>query len=155
MSLDEITNFVTLSDRLGTAGQPTVQQYESVRDAGYEVVINLATPDSKNAISNESEVVTSHGLSYFQIPVVWLEPTKDNFRLFTDLMDALEGRKVFVHCVVNHRVSAFVFLYRTIRKRMDPVETKADMEQLWTPHGVWEEFVDTILAEHDVDYFSI
>ena len=101
MSLDKITNFVTLSDRVGTAGQPTVQQYESVRDAGYEVVINLATPDSKNAIPNESEVVTSHGLSYFQIPVVWLEPTKDDFRLFTDLMDALEDRKVFVHCVVT------------------------------------------------------
>jgi len=29
------------------------------------------------------------------------------------------------------------------------------MEQIWSPDGVWEEFVDEILSEHDVNYFSI
>ena len=71
MSCTSITNFVALSDLIGTAGQPTPDQYQSVKDEGYELVINLATPDSKGAIPNESEVVTSLGTSYFQIPVVW------------------------------------------------------------------------------------
>ena len=155
MSCSSITNFVELSNRIGTAGQPTSGQYQSVKDEGYEVVINLAPPDSKGAIPNESEVVTSLGMSYFQIPVVWQEPTRKDFDLFVGLMNTLTSTKTFVHCVVNHRVSAFMFLYRTTQDGMDPLEAKADMEQLWTPHGVWEEFVDSILADHDIDYFSI
>ena len=155
MSCTSITNFVALSDLIGTAGQPTPDQYQSVKDEGYELVINLATPDSKGAIPNESEVVTSLGTSYFQIPVVWQSPTRQDFDLFTGLMDGLVARKTFVHCVVNHRVSAFMFLYRTTQQGMDPLEAKNDMEQLWTPHGVWEEFVDTSLTDHNIDYFSI
>ena len=155
MSCSSITNFLSLSDLIGTAGQPTPEQYPSVRDGGYEVVINLATPDSKDAISNESEVVTSLGVSYFQIPVIWQEPTRKDFDLFVGLMKTLATTKTFVHCVVNHRVSAFMFLYRTTQDGMDPPLAKSDMEQLWNPHGVWEEFVDSVLADHDIDYFSI
>ena len=43
MSCTSITNFVALSDLIGTAGQPTPDQYQSVKDEGYELVINLAT----------------------------------------------------------------------------------------------------------------
>ena len=155
MSCSSITNFLALSDHIGTAGQPTAEQVPFVRDENYEVVINLATPDSKGAIPNESEVVTSLGMSYFQIPVVWQEPTRKDFELFVGLMKTLQSTRTFIHCVVNHRVSAFMFLYRTTQGRMDPLEAKGDMEQLWTPHGVWEEFVDGILADHNIDYFSI
>ena len=153
--MSDITNFVALTDLIGTAGQPRADQYPAVREEGYEVVINLATPDSKGAIPNESEVVTAMGLSYFQIPVVWQEPTLVDFELFTGLMHSVVERKTFAHCVVNYRVSAFMFLYRTTQLGLDPVDAKADMEKLWTPSGVWEEYVDRILTDHDIDYFSI
>ena len=70
-------------------------------------------------------------------------------------MHSVVERKTFAHCVVNYRVSAFMFLYRTTQLGLDPVDAKADMEKLWTPSGVWEEYVDRILTDHDIDYFSI
>ena len=42
-----------------------------------------------------------------------------------------------------------------IRAMGSKSEAKALMEEIWTPNGVWEEFVDEILRDHDVDYFSI
>jgi hypothetical protein len=53
------------------------------------------------------------------------------------------------------RVSAFTFLYRIVHQKVDPTEARDLMNQIWTPNPVWEEFVDEILQEHDIDYFSI
>jgi protein tyrosine phosphatase (PTP) superfamily phosphohydrolase (DUF442 family) len=74
MSLYEIYNFIQVDDRLGTSGQPLAAQFQSISDAGYGTLINLATPDSKGAMPNEGEIVTTLGLTYVQIPVVWSEP---------------------------------------------------------------------------------
>ena len=38
MPIDEIKNFIPVSDRLGTAGQPSEAQLRDVAGAGFEVV---------------------------------------------------------------------------------------------------------------------
>src|SRR5215510_14560038 len=60
--LSEIYNFRAVGDRLGTAGQPTEQQFQAIRDAGYEVVLNIALPTSDNALPNEGSLVTGLGM---------------------------------------------------------------------------------------------
>ena len=40
--LSDIYRFQAVTANLGTAGQPTAEQFDAVKDAGYEVVINLA-----------------------------------------------------------------------------------------------------------------
>ena len=40
--LSDIYRFQSVTANLGTAGQPTAEQFDAVKDAGYEVVINLA-----------------------------------------------------------------------------------------------------------------
>ena len=154
MSLDEIDNFIRVDDRLGTSGQPLASQFQSIGDAGYETLINLAMPDSKGAVPNEGEIVTSLGMTYVHIPVAWDAPKVSDWKQFADLLNASE-RKTHAHCVVNMRVSAFTFLYRIIHQDVDPAEAKELMSRIWSPNGIWEEFVDEILREHDVDYFSI
>ncbi len=155
MGVQEINHFLAISDQIGTSGQPTRGQFEDIKIAGYEVVVNLAMPDSENAIPEEGSLVTSKGMRYVHIPVVWQEPTLDDLSFFRDTMDSHTERKVFVHCVVNMRVSAFTFLYRVISLKVDPVEAKARMAEIWEPQGVWEMFVDEALQEHGVDYFDL
>jgi hypothetical protein len=41
-SLESIFNFLALSKTLITAGQPTEQQLVTVKDGGYQTVVNLA-----------------------------------------------------------------------------------------------------------------
>jgi hypothetical protein len=56
--LSEIYSFRAIGAKLGTAGQPTQRQFQTVREGGFEAVINLALPTSDNAIPNEGSVVT-------------------------------------------------------------------------------------------------
>ena len=81
-------------------------------EGGYEVLINLALLDSPGALPNEGTLVTVLGLQYFHIPVVWESPQPSDLDQFFKTMQRNQNRKVFVHCVLNMRVSVFVFLYR-------------------------------------------
>jgi len=153
--LSHLTNFIPIDDHLGTAGQPTADQIADIGAAGYEVVINLAISDLEKSLSNEGDLVAQQGMQYVHIPVVWDDPQKSDFELFAEVLNAHADSQVFVHCVVNMRVSAFIFLYRIVHRGVDPLEAKTTMQQIWDPHGVWEALVDEILGEHGVDYFDI
>jgi protein tyrosine phosphatase (PTP) superfamily phosphohydrolase (DUF442 family) len=115
--IEDIANFLQISDRLATAGQPTVEQYPAIVGAGYQVVINLALNDSPNALADEGAIARALGLEYIQIPVAWNAPTLADFQAFRTAMDPNLDAKIFVHCAANKRVSAFVYLYRIYRVR--------------------------------------
>ena len=145
--LAEIRNFHAISDKLGTAGQPDEDQFRLIREAGFEVVINLALPTSDNAIANEGSIVTSLGMSYFHIPVDFLCPQSKDFKLFCQLMEAFEGRPVFVHCAANMRVSVFVYLYRVIVQGVTIANAEQDLHAIWHPNPTWKQFIDEQLIQ--------
>jgi protein tyrosine phosphatase (PTP) superfamily phosphohydrolase (DUF442 family) len=146
--IENIYNFIQLSDRIATAGQPTIEQYPAIATAGYQVVINLALKESMNAIKNEDAIATNLGIEYIHIPVLWETPTVENFREFARVMDANLERKIFIHCAANMRVSAFVYLYRQIYLGIDEATARQDLVKIWAPNQVWQEFIDRILAIH-------
>ena len=61
-ALSSIYNYHALPENLGSSGQPTGEQFATIRAAGYEVVINLAMPDSENAIADEGRMVSELSL---------------------------------------------------------------------------------------------
>ena len=137
----DILNYLSLSPLIGTASQPTEAQLRTIRQAGYEVVINLATPTSTNALPDEVGLVAALGMTYVPIPVLWDKPNLDDLNAFFDALDMYAGRKVFVHCVLNWRVSTFMYLYRVIRLGI-PHETAVwDMLSIWEPDEIWSQFV--------------
>ncbi|MGB0579058.1 MAG: protein tyrosine phosphatase family protein, partial [Limisphaerales bacterium] len=89
-----IDNYLEIDDSLGTAGQPTIEQFDLLQDAGFETVINLALPTSDNAIANEGSIVTGHGQRYVHIPVDFAAPRNQDFHLFTAIMDECRDQKV-------------------------------------------------------------
>src|SRR4051812_47455597 len=115
-NLSAIRAFRAISAKLGTAGQPTAEQLRSIKEAGFEAVVNLALPTSDNAIADEGSLVTKLGMAYAHIPVNFQAPKPEDFRAFSKVMQAFEDRPMFVHCAANMRVSAFVFLYRVLHQ---------------------------------------
>lgn len=79
-ALAAIYHFLKLSDQVSTAGQPTAAQFSVIQEAGYQVVINLAPLQSSNALPNEQTIVEALGMEYIHIPVLWDDPTPENFR---------------------------------------------------------------------------
>lgn len=145
MTLAEIYGFRAIGGRLGTAGQPSEEQFRAIREAGFEAVINLALPTSDNALANEGSIVTGLGMSYVHIPVDFKMPTAQDFRAFCRVLEAFEGRRAFVHCAANMRVSAFVFLYRVLQERTPRAEAERDLHAIWQPDEVWSRFIENQL----------
>lgn len=141
--IEDIDNFLQVSDRLATAGQPTIEQYPAIAAAGYELVINLALTDSPRALVNEAAIAHNLGLEYLQIPVQWTAPTLADFAAFTSAMDAATDRPVFVHCAANKRVSVFVYLYRRYLG-IEEIVARQDLAKIWTPEPIWQDFIDAI-----------
>jgi uncharacterized protein (TIGR01244 family) len=143
-----ITNLTILNDSLWSAGQPTRAQLAEVAEAGFETVINLALATSDNAIADEAEVAQSLGMEYVHIPVVWDAPQPENLREFMDAMDARADEKVFVHCAMNYRASAFVALWRVLRQGYEEGEAFATQKTIWdlSEYPVWEKFVRESLS---------
>lgn len=146
-----ITNFLQIDPKLATAGQPTRKQLEAVRDAGYEVVINLLPAGVDGALPGEAEAVRSLGMEYAHIPVVWSAPTRKDLTRFFAALDERRERKVFVHCLLNMRVTAFVFLYRVLREGAPVEEARAIMRPVWTPNGAWAKFIEENLSADFAD----
>jgi protein tyrosine phosphatase (PTP) superfamily phosphohydrolase (DUF442 family) len=145
--MEQVLNYVPISDALGTAGQPLAEQFAAIRAAGYEVVINLAMPDSTNALPNEGELVGAQGMEYVHIPVVWESPTAQDLERFFAVMDQTRERKVFAHCALNMRVSCFVFLYRVLRLGVPAEVAWPDVLGIWQPNEIWQRFVDQMLEQ--------
>jgi protein tyrosine phosphatase (PTP) superfamily phosphohydrolase (DUF442 family) len=146
--MERIPNFLAVSDQLGTAGQPAPEQFATIRDAGYEAVVNLAMPNSTDALPNEAELVREQGLEYVHIPVVWEAPTLADLARFLAVMDRYQGRKVLVHCAMNMRVSCFVLLFRVLRQGVPLEEATEMMHRIWQPDEVWQAFVERALAHY-------
>ena len=140
--LEDIYQFVQLSDRVATAGQPTEIQYPAIATAGYQTVINLALKESANALPNEDMIASNLGLAYIHIPVLWEAPTLENFQEFVNVMNANKDRKIFVHCAANMRVSAFMYLYRQLHNQIDEETAQLDLAKIWAPNEVWQNFID-------------
>ncbi len=81
-------------------------------------------------------------MSYVHIPVDFAQPKESDFEVFAGVLDAFRGRRVFIHCAMNMRVSAFVFLYRVLRGEATQTEALRDLKAIWEPDGTWARFIE-------------
>jgi len=140
--LETVRNFQSISAELSSAGQIGYAQIPLLDEEGYQVVVNLAVADEERN-GREGFLVAEAGLAYVHIPVDWEAPSLEDLELFFDVMEANEGRKVFVHCFANMRASAFVYLYRTLVQGVAEEEARATMNEVWDPQEL-EQWADLI-----------
>ena len=142
--LQDVYNYVLISDRLSTGGQIAYDQVSLLKEAGYDLVINLASA-SEGGNALEGFLVAKEGLTYINIPVPFSNPPMRDLQMFFDVMEANRDRKVFVHCAANMRASAFVYLYRTLVQNVSDEEALPAMLEIWNPDEVeaWSNLVRT------------
>lgn len=147
--IEDVRNFRAIDGRLVTCGQPTEAQLAAARNAGVDVVINLALHDDpRYSLADERGTVEALGMTYRHIPVQFGQPTESDLVAFFDAMDATRDQHVLVHCAANYRVTAFLGLYRRLRQGW-PVDRAFElMGTVWTPDKVWAGFIASMLAKH-------
>ena len=141
-------NLVEFSPEITSSGQPSERDFAQMVEQGYTTVVNLALSNSSNALAGEDTLVTELGLAYVHIPIVWETPTPAQFQLFAAVMQQLRGQKVWVHCALNMRVSAFLYLYNRLYLGADSTEAGELLEKIWQPNPTWAAFIDLVMRQH-------
>jgi uncharacterized protein (TIGR01244 family) len=149
MASADIYNYIKVDEEIVTGGQPTAQQLESLAAEGFKGVINLAPVDPERSPANEGELLRSHGLAYYHIPVDWEDPKESDFAAFEQAMQQRPAGKTLIHCMANYRVTAFYSLYA--RKHLGWSEVQADQfrARIWqgSDYPAWREFITRMGAQ--------
>ena len=143
-----LPNEITWRDKLVSSAQPAKADFEQIKKRGFEMVVNLAPPQSMGSIENEGGLVATLGLRYVNIPVDWEKPTLDEFRFFSGVIKAGAGKSILVHCQANMRASAFTFLYRVIHDNAAVNEALPKLTGIWAPNKVWKKFIEETLQAY-------
>jgi len=133
-------NFVAVSERIHTSGQPSAAQLGGLKDKGYGLVVNLAPPTTLGSISDEGMLVARTGISYLNIPVDWHSPRYEDFELFGNVLEHSGSMRVLVHCQVNRRASVFTFLFQVVHDGAAPNRAWENVNAVW------------VLKRHKIDY---
>jgi protein tyrosine phosphatase (PTP) superfamily phosphohydrolase (DUF442 family) len=149
-AITHIKNYLTISETLGTGGQPDAEELAALKAEGYATIINLDVGTSQRSLQGEDHIVAQQGIDYVHIPVVWERPTLEDLERFFAAMDARQEQKIFVHCVLNMRVSCFVYLYRVIKQGVPEPQARKAMRKIWEPNATWQAFIEEALAAYDV-----
>ena len=144
LTMEDILNYYQVNNRLATSGQPTTTQFQSIADAGYQVIINLALSSSTNAIADEGAIVTDLGMVYIQIPVLWEHPSVKDVELFFQIMRSLLTYRVWVHCAKNMRVSCFIYFWQKYVLQLAENTALYPMQKIWQPQGVWQQLIKEV-----------
>jgi uncharacterized protein (TIGR01244 family) len=144
MGADEIYNAREVDDRLITSGQPSEDQLRAVAAGGMDTVVNLAPHDAANALPDEAGLVRALGMTYHHLPVVFANPTEDDFAAFEQVMAELPPEsRTLLHCAANFRVSAFYGLYAIKHLGWTVEQAEAFRAPIWagSDYPVWEAFI--------------
>jgi protein tyrosine phosphatase (PTP) superfamily phosphohydrolase (DUF442 family) len=143
----DVYQFRQAAPGLATSGQPREEELLLIAQSGYEVVMNLALHDNpRYSLADEAGSVRRLGLEYVHIPVRFDAPSQDDLARFFDAMDARSGKRIWLHCAANLRVTAFLGLYRQLREGWPNGQAFALMNDVWKPNPVWEAFIRRQLA---------
>jgi protein tyrosine phosphatase (PTP) superfamily phosphohydrolase (DUF442 family) len=144
--LHSIKNFRQASPVLATSGQPHSEHFAAIAASGYVAVINLALHDNPGySLPDEPGDVRAAKMEYVHIPVQFSHPEGRDLEAFMNAMDSFQGKKVWVHCAANMRVTAFVGLHRVLRQNWNRQSAFELMQSVWEPDAVWAAFIEDSL----------
>ena len=145
MKLDKgmksILNYIKVNKNISTSGQPTKKQFKKIAKEGFNVVINLAMYN-RGALPKEDKIVSKLGMIYIHIPITWKKPELDRLKLFIKILKTLqkENKKVFIHCIMNYRVSAFIYQYK--KRVLKEKNIKFISPEKFKPKKIWQDIID-------------
>ena len=113
-NVEEIVNYVRVSDAVSTGGQPTMPQVMALGQAGFRAVLNLRE-DSEFDAPAEAQAAADARLVYIRIPVQGSDPRDGEAEEFLRVTDDRSHDPIFIHCASGNRVGAFWLIRRVLR----------------------------------------
>lgn len=101
--------------------QPSAEQFEQAKAAGFKSVLNLRAAGEEGAIADESQQVAAAGLTYANIPV---KPSEMNESLANDVLEQIKQlpKPVLAHCKSGLRSGAMALMYDAVKNNKNAEE---------------------------------
>jgi protein tyrosine phosphatase (PTP) superfamily phosphohydrolase (DUF442 family) len=125
---------------LASSAQPTSGQLAGLKDFGFEAVVNISPSSTRNAVKDEAEVVETAGLDYVHFPVDCSKLRPLHYLTFRGILNALEGKKVLIHCGGNIKSSNLLHMYFTLEKEIPEELSLAELKAIQDPETKWFDF---------------
>ena len=68
-------------------------------------------------------------------------PKISDLKLFLNLLQALGANKVWVHCALNYRVSAFMYVYHKYILKSPFENIDLSIFEEWSPPKIWQDLM--------------
>jgi protein tyrosine phosphatase (PTP) superfamily phosphohydrolase (DUF442 family) len=143
-----IPNYLELSPRIGTGGQPTEDGMRLIADKGYKIIINIRSSSEPFDIGAEEKQALQLGLRYYMVPFVANQPSEEQALAFVALMSALKDNRVFVHCGSGVRVGTLMMIYLALEEGMAPDKAEQEAEKIGLRAGSLLDFAKRVIAAH-------
>jgi uncharacterized protein (TIGR01244 family) len=143
-----IPNYLELSPRIGTGGQPTEDGMRLIAGKGYKSVINIRSGSEPFDIAAEEKQALQLGLRYYMVPFVAQEPSEEQALAFNALMSALKDNKVFVHCGSGNRVGSLMMIYLALEEGMAPDKAEQEAKKIGLRSPDLLDFAKRVIAGH-------
>lgn len=133
----KIPNYFQYNEFQASGAQPLPEQFLALKENGFEAVVNLSPPSTRNALKEEASLVEQSGMDYIHFPVDCSNLRPFHYSLFKEIMQGLEGRKVFVHCGGNIKSSNLLHMYHVLEQKRDERESLETLKKIQTPENKW------------------
>jgi len=127
----DIRNWQRRSAGLTTSGRLEPHDPARLAAIGVTHVVNLALADHPEALADEGVLLAAQGIGYTHIPVPFDAPRPEHVAALRAALAAATG-PVHVHCIMNWRVSAFLYLIDR-ETGVPEAEAHARMAEIWDP----------------------
>ena len=84
------------------------------------------------------------------LPVPFDAPDIGHLRQFFALLEAQAGQTLFIHCIMNYRVSVFMYLYLRFRLDYPEQQARSPILEQWQIEPQWQAIM--ALRARDLDF---
>jgi protein tyrosine phosphatase (PTP) superfamily phosphohydrolase (DUF442 family) len=135
--LKSIPNYFRYSDTLSAGGQPMPGQFELLKESGVEVVINISPVSARNAYREEHDTVEKLNMDYIHFPIDCSNLREIHYLTIRALLNAAEGKKIFMHCGANIKTSNLIHMYHVLEKGEDEKSSLQTLFRIQQPEAKW------------------
>ena len=135
-----ISNFYLYNPLLAAGGQPTTEHLSDLKEAKFDVIINLSPFSTRNALHEEAAIVEQLKMEYAHIPVDCTNLQPFHYLIFKGILNGFEGKNIFVHCGGNIKSSNLIHMYQVLENGMDENKSLQSLLQIQKPEKKWFEY---------------
>ena len=138
---------------LMTSGLPEPDDFAQMAQQGYAMVVSLCHPgDTTRLEGDEDALVSAAGMMYVHFPVDFDALKLEDYETLRDLLRTFHGRKTWLHCTHNKRVSTLIYLFNIIECSLPVPEAQALMHAVWEPDASRQALIDEAIEKYAYQY---